>query len=101
MQADFNARFEATQKSRQSDVDRILDANNRIKEIWDEQARQGAATGEGALFKAQGGLDDGENSVLSVQVLILQLTHRPKVWTQSLEDEGHFDYCQQRVRYHH
>ncbi len=70
MQADFNARFEATQKSRQADVDRILDANNRIKEIWDEQARQGAATGEGALFTPQGGLDDVENSVLSVQVLI-------------------------------
>ena len=72
MQADFNARFEASQKSRQADVDRILDANNRIKEIWDEQARQGAAnSGEGSLFKPQGGVDGVENSVLSVQVLIL------------------------------
>jgi len=71
MQADFNARFEATQKSRSADVDRILDANNRIKEIWDEQARQGAATAEGTLFKPRRGLDDVENSVLSVQVLIL------------------------------
>ncbi|KAA6420486.1 MAG: hypothetical protein FRX49_09647 [Trebouxia sp. A1-2] len=65
--ADFNARFEATQKSRQADVDKILDANNRIKEICDEQTRQGTATGEEALFKPQGGLDDVENSVLYVQ----------------------------------
>ncbi len=71
MQANFNAGFEAAKKSRQTEVDKILDANNRMKEIWEEQARMGAVSGggEGSLFKPQGGLDDTEDSVLSVKVL--------------------------------
>ena len=70
VQADFNTQFEAAKKSRQAEVDKILDANNRMKEIWEEQARVGAGGGgpEEPLYKPQGGLDDTEDSVLSVKV---------------------------------
>ncbi|KAL3135521.1 hypothetical protein ABBQ38_006001 [Trebouxia sp. C0009 RCD-2024] len=66
---DFNTRFKAAQSSRQAEVDRILDANNRMQEIWEEQARVGSSSGagEGSLFKPQGGLDDTEDSMLSVR----------------------------------
>lgn len=70
LQVDFNTRFKAAQSSRQAEVDRILDANNRMQEIWEEQARVGSSSGagEGSLFKPQGGLDDTEDSMLSVRV---------------------------------
>ena len=71
LQAEFNAGFETARNSRQAEVDKILDANNRMKEIWEEQARTGSGSGsrEGSLFKPRGGLDDTEDGVLSVKVL--------------------------------
>ena len=75
LQAEFNTSFKAAQDSRQAEVDRILDANNRMKEIWEEQARagsgSGAGAGEAALFQPQGAFDDTEDSVLSVKVKLL------------------------------
>ena len=75
MQAEFNNSFKAAQHSRQAEVDKILDANNRMKEIWEEQARVGSGTGvgadEGSLFQPRGALDDTEDSVLSVKVKTL------------------------------
>jgi len=41
-----------------------------------------------------------DQGLMDLQVLVLQLTHRLKVWTRSLEDEGPFDCCQQRAHYH-
>lgn len=69
-QAEFNTRFKAAQSSRQAEVDKILDASNRMKEIWEEQGRVASGAGEGSLFKPRGGLDDSEDSVLSVRVCI-------------------------------
>ena len=77
LQADFNTSFKAAQNSRQAEVDKILDANKRMKEIWEEQARigsgsgAGAEAGEGALFRPRGALDDTKDSVLSVKVKAL------------------------------
>ena len=70
VQADFNTRFKAAQSSRQGEVDKISDANNRMKEIWEEQARVGfgSGAGEGSMFKPRGVLDDTEDSVLAVKV---------------------------------
>ena len=74
VQAEFNASFKAAQSSRRAEVDRILDANNRMKEIWEEQAQLGSGTGagagpgEGALFQPRGALADTEEDVLSVKV---------------------------------
>ena len=70
LQAEFNARFEAARNSRQAEVDKILDANNRMKEIWEEQARNGSGSGngEGSLFRPGGGFDNTEDGVLSVKV---------------------------------
>lgn len=73
MQAEFDTGFKAAKNSRQAEVDKILDANNRMKEIWEEQARvgSGSGAGEGSLFKPRGALDDTEDSVLSVKVYSL------------------------------
>ena len=77
VQADFNARFEAARTGRQGELDKILDANNRMKDIWEEQARLGVGwngAAEGSLFKPLGGsweLDDAEDDVLSVKVLVV------------------------------
>ena len=74
LQAEFNTSFKAAQSSRQAEVDRILDANNRMTEIWEEQAQVGSGSGAGsgageeALFHPRGALDDTEGSVLSVNV---------------------------------
>lgn len=79
LQADFNSAFKAAQNSRRAEVDKILDANNRMKEVWEEQARvgsssgagAGAGAGEGALFQPRAASDDTKDNVLSVKVKAL------------------------------
>ena len=74
MQGEFNAEFAAAKQRKQAELDKIVEASNRMTAISEELAHMGAAVGEG-----QGGpswthmADDADNSVLTVKVGYLVL----------------------------
>ena len=67
VQADFNKRFDAAQRNRQAEVDKILEAN-RMTEVWEELARLGSAVTDKTLFEPRANIEDIEDAVLNVKV---------------------------------
>ena len=68
VQADFNKRFDAAQRNRQAEVDKILEANHRMTEVWEELARLGSAITDKTLFEPRANIEDIEDAVLNVKV---------------------------------
>ena len=73
VQADFNKQFAAAQKTRQAEVDKISEANDRMTEVWEELARLGSAVSDKTLFEPKPNIEDIQDAVLNVKVLKLNV----------------------------
>ena len=77
LQGEFNAEFVAAKQRKQAELDKIVEASNRMAAISEELAHMGVAVGEG-----QGGpgwthmADDADDSVLTVKVADLDHCNR-------------------------
>ena len=71
VQADFNKQFASAHKTRQAETDKILEANHRMTEVWEELARLGSAVTDKTLFEPRSNIEDIQDAVLIVKVLHL------------------------------
>ena len=70
LQEEFNTEFSAAKQRKQAELDRILEASNRMTVIVDELAHMGVSVGDAqsSASWAPTGIEDADDSVLTVKV---------------------------------